>query len=64
MALGRILTGPDSTPIPGYKMALAGSMAGGIAGFLGNPAELVYVPSPNSHLLSPPYFLSSSTQGL
>jgi hypothetical protein len=24
-------------------MALAGSMAGGIAGFLGNPAELVMV---------------------
>jgi hypothetical protein len=34
---------PDPTPIPGYKMALAGSMAGGIAGFLGNPAELVMV---------------------
>jgi dicarboxylate transporter 10 len=32
-----------TTPIPGYKMALAGSMAGGIAGFLGNPAELVMV---------------------
>lgn len=34
---------PDPTPIPGYKMALAGSMAGGIAGFLGNPAELIMV---------------------
>lgn len=32
-----------TTPIPGYKMALAGSMAGGIAGFLGNPAELIMV---------------------
>lgn len=34
---------PDPTPIPGYKMALAGTMAGGIAGFLGNPAELIMV---------------------
>jgi len=32
-----------TTPIPAYKMALAGSMAGGIAGFLGNPAELIMV---------------------
>jgi dicarboxylate transporter 10 len=32
-----------TTPIPAYKMALAGSMAGGFAGFLGNPAELVMV---------------------
>ncbi len=30
-------------PIPAYKMALAGSMAGGIAGIIGNPAELMMV---------------------
>jgi len=41
-AKGVVHTDP-TTPIPGYKMALAGSMAGGIAGFLGNPAELVMV---------------------
>ncbi|KAK4686660.1 hypothetical protein P7C73_g3465, partial [Tremellales sp. Uapishka_1] len=33
----------ENTPIPAYKMALAGSMAGGIAGVLGNPAELMMV---------------------
>lgn len=30
-------------PIPAYKMALAGSIAGGIAGVIGNPAELMMV---------------------
>lgn len=29
--------------MPAYKMALAGSMAGGIAGVLGNPAEIIMV---------------------
>ena len=33
----------ESTPMPAYKMALAGSMAGGIAGVLGNPAEIIMV---------------------
>lgn len=30
-------------PVPAWKMALAGSMAGGVAGVLGNPAELIMV---------------------
>jgi hypothetical protein len=30
-----------SGPMPGYKMVLAGSMAGGIAGVVGNPAGTV-----------------------
>lgn len=30
-------------PIPAYKMALAGSIAGGVAGIIGNPAELMMV---------------------
>ena len=30
-------------PIPAYKMALAGGIAGSIAGVLGNPAELMMV---------------------
>ena len=35
------IVGPG--PIPAYKMALAGSIAGGVAGVIGNPAELMMV---------------------
>lgn len=34
---------PGPGPAPAWKMALAGSLAGGIAGVLGNPAELMMV---------------------
>ncbi|KAL7422664.1 hypothetical protein Q5752_001955 [Cryptotrichosporon argae] len=37
----RVHTGPG--PPPAWKMALAGSVAGGVAGTLGNPAELMMV---------------------
>lgn len=37
----QVHTGPG--PIPAYKMALAGGIAGSIAGVLGNPAELMMV---------------------
>ena len=37
----RLTSGPG--PIPAYKMALAGSIAGGVAGVIGNPAELMMV---------------------
>ena len=33
----------DPGPVPAYKLALAGSVAGGIAGVVGNPAELMMV---------------------
>ena len=36
-----LIAGPG--PIPAYKMALAGSIAGGVAGVIGNPAELMMV---------------------
>ncbi|CAE6514033.1 unnamed protein product [Rhizoctonia solani] len=32
-----------SGPMPGWKMALAGTMAGGIAGIVGNPGEILMV---------------------
>lgn len=57
-------TGPG--PVPAYKMALAGSIAGGVAGVLGNPAELMMVRM-QADKAKPPekrYNYRNSVQGL
>ncbi|ORY35856.1 mitochondrial carrier domain-containing protein [Naematelia encephala] len=53
-------------PPPAYKMALAGSIAGGVAGIIGNPAELMMVRM-QADKAKPPerrYNYRNSVQGL
>jgi len=41
--LKKRLTLPGETTLPAWKMALAASVAGGIGGIAGNPADVVLV---------------------
>ncbi|KAL7412839.1 mitochondrial carrier [Mrakia frigida] len=39
----KVLIHPEKTPLQGWEMALAGTMAGAVAGVVGNPGEILMV---------------------